>query len=186
MKELNSLIVARSLEKEAKPIARKVSDLVIASEKDYQTAATLVGRLKDLAKLAEVEEHKITDPLNDALKAARSHFKPFRTSIALIESDTKQKMSAFLERVEREKQKVLDDFDAGKIKKMSTAIKKQTDLEINTGTSSVRKIKVVEIVDIKLIPRAYMVPDMDRIKQDLKDGKSIPGVREVLKNSIAI
>jgi hypothetical protein len=53
------------------------------------------------------------------------------------------------------------------------------------GTSFARKVLVVEIEDVKLIPREYLVPNMTLIRAACKDGKKIPGVRSYEDDNIS-
>lgn len=186
MKTPNVQIVLRSIEKKSLPLKKKVSDLEVKTQADFDRAGELMKELKSYTKLAKSEEAKIVDPLKQALKATQSHFKPFYDSIELIELDTKLKMSSFVQANERKQLEVKKSFEAGDIKKMSTYIKKNEELEVKSENASVRKLKTLVITKESLIPREYLVPDEAKIKAALLAGEKIPGCKIELVNSIAI
>jgi len=179
-------VVMQSLMKKAKPIQSKLSDLQIVNQQDYDNAGAMVKTLKALAKEAEVEEYKITKPLNETLKAVREHFRPFKESVKELEEDTKLKMLLFVKKQEKAKEKLESKFESGEIKKISTLISKQEELDVVSSSSKIRKIKVLVIKDESKIPREYLVPDEVKIKKALADGKSVSGCSLEEQNSIAI
>lgn len=179
-------IVLASLSKKAKPLQNKLSDLEVKSQSDYDLAGNLMKQLKTLAKESEAEKKKMTDPINQTLKAVREHFKPFEDVVAELEVNTKAKMLAFVEKQEAEQKKLEEKFEQGKIKKVSTLVAKQDELHVSSQHSSIRKVKVVEVENESKIPREYLVPDMAAIKEALLAGKKVNGCKLVDKNNIAI
>lgn len=183
---INSLVVAKSLEKKSLPIRKKVSDLEVVDQESFDLAASLIKQLKAYVKESKAEEDKIADPIKEALANLRAHFKPFNDSIAALEFDTKLKMSVWVEGQQKKQLKVAEDLESGKIKKVSTFISKSEALQVKSPSASVRKVKVLRITNEKLIPREYLVPDEAKIKADLLKGISIAGCKIDLENSIAI
>jgi hypothetical protein len=179
-------IVLSSLNKKAKPLQNKLSSLQVKDQKDYDLAGSLMKQLKTLAKESEAEKKKIIDPLNQTLKAIKEHFKPFEEVVEALEADTKKKMIAFYTAQEEKQKKLEAKFERGEIKKVSTLVSKQDELQVSSAHSSVRKTKVVEIVDEKKIPREYLVPDMAAIKEALNAGKKVAGCVLSDKTGIAI
>lgn len=183
---VNVQIVAASLMSQAQPLTKKVSDLKVNDEATYQLAATLMAQLKELDAASVVEEKRITDPLNTALKAARSHFKPFHNLVEAVQTDTKTKMLKFVNQREAAAAKLLADFGAGKIKKMSTVVSNTAALQIASGDAVVRKIKVARVVDKKKVPLEFMEPNMAAIREAFRAGREVPGCEWVEENNIAI
>jgi hypothetical protein len=179
-------IVLESLVKESKPLQKKLSDLKVVDNESYDLAATLMKNLKTLASQAEASKKKITDPINASLKAVREHFRPFEQTVDALQQDTKQKMQAFLLKQEQERAKLEKKFEQGDIKKVSTLVKKQEELTATSASAKVRKIQKLKIVDVKKIPREYLVPNESLILEDLKAGKKVAGCEIELVNSIAI
>lgn len=46
-----------------------------------------------------------------------------------------------------------------------------------TAIKGIRNIKKLVIVDVNLIPRAYMIPDEKKIEEALKNGATVPGAK---------
>ncbi len=183
----SALVVAKSLQQQAKPLINKLSHLAsIDTEEQYQLAATKLSELKDIGKLAEVEKEKFTGPLNQLLRVTRSHFKPFFDQLESLEGQVKGCMIAFLNKQDEAKKKLEARFEEGKIAKTSTLLRKTEELTVGSGDATVRKVKVVKVVDASLIPRKYLVPDLAAIKAALIDGETVKGCELVLENNIAI
>lgn len=174
-----------ALEKESQPIAKKVSSLEIESQEDYELAGKLIKSLKDKVKQAKIEEGKIVDPLKEALEAARKHFKPFYSSIDLIEIDTKNKMAKFLAAQQLAQSKLEQRVERGTMK-LSTMVQKSEELSTKNAFSKVRRVKVLVIEKPQLVPREYCVPDEKKIKEALLSGQKIAGCKLVEENQIAI
>lgn len=182
----NAQVVLKSIEKTSQPLLRKAVDLDIKTKEDYELAGKLISQLKDMAKQAKAEERKITDPLNEALTATRKHFKPFFTAVESTEAEIKERMLAFLSKQEEKANKLGKQLEDGKIKKLSTYASKVNDLHVSNEHASVRNVKVVEIVKESTIPREYLVPDLNKIKAALVEGKKVPGCILTTKQTIAI
>lgn len=181
----SAMIVLKAVQKEATPLMRKVSNLSIKSKKDYDAAGHLVKQLKELRAHAEAKKRTILDPLNEAAKATRELFKPFEESVSLIESDTKAKMISWSDKQDTKREVLEERFEQGSIGVVALANKLQ-DVRTASEFAETRKQKEIVIEDESKIPREYMVPDMRKIKEALKTGKKIPGVKEQYKKVIAI
>lgn len=186
--KVNVAVVIQSLEKQAKPISKKLEKLTaIKTQDNYDAAALLMKELKSLSKTAEKEMKTITDPINEALRATRQHFKPFMDRIAAIERETKTLMLQFVEQQKRLSQKVDEDFESGKIKRVRTfaARKAQTEVK-NSPAAKVRKVWTLEIENESVIPREYLMPDTAKITEALRAGKTVKGCAYIQKETIAI
>lgn len=182
----NALVVAQSLQKEADPQFRKIRNIVITTQEDYQEAAKLLSQLKDIGKLALAEQEKFTKPLNELLKVTRSHFKPFFAALELLETAKKAEMIAFLNKQEAEAKKLEKKFEEGGIKKFSTLSRKQEELQVTSDDATVRRTRVVKITSIKKLPKEFMEPDMTKIRLALLQGVNVPGAELVEEKVIAI
>lgn len=182
----NAMIVAQSLQKQANPKFLQINKISIDTQEDYQAAAKLLSELKELGKLALGEQEKFTKPINELLKVTRSHFKPFFDKIAMLEEAKKAEMVAFLNKQEAEAKKLEKKFEEGGIKKVSTFMRKQEELQTTSEDAVVRRKKVLKIVSEKKIPREYLVPNEALIMAALKDGKSVPGCELAEEKIIAI
>jgi hypothetical protein len=184
---LNTLVVFKSIEKKSMPLKKKVTDLVIKSQKDFDLAGQILKQLKDLDKSAKAEEAKIADPLKEALAATKLHFKPFHDSVAQIEADTKGKMIQFMNKQQAEQVKLAEKVESGEIKKASTFLRKSEELNVSGSVNTkLRKIKKLVISKESLIPREYLIPDETKIKLALEAGVKVPGCRIDLVDNLAI
>lgn len=182
-------VVVASIEKKASPIIKKLETIdEIVSQEDFDRAALLVKQLKELDELATEEEKKITTPLNQALTAARAHFKPFHVLVKGKEDTIKLKMSVWYQEQQNKRAKLAEDFDKGKIKKIETFSKKDQQLQVSgsKATATIRKIWTAEVINEKIIPREFLMPDMKKIEQHLREGNEVPGVKWYQKEQFAI
>lgn len=175
--QINTAVVVASLQKQAQPLVKHLSTIAtINTKQEFELAAEKIKSLKNLAQLADTEEKKISAPLNDALKATREHFKPFKNLVGEWEQKIKLLMSVFVEGQKKKLAKVEEDFSTGKIKKLSTAQNKmEAIVPENTDSVQVRKVWTMRIVDEKKIPREFLVPNEAAIKAALKNGSKVPG-----------
>ena len=183
---VSTAVVIASLEKQAAPSIRRVTDLKIKTKGDFELAATLVKQLKGYSALAKQEEDTMVNPAKATIKAIQAHFKPFQNKVAEIEMEVKAKMSEFLVEQKKLSAKAEQDFEDGKIKKISTIVAKQAELRVDNGTAQVRKVWTLFIDNESKIPREYLEPATDLIRSALKDGKTVPGCRWEQVDSIAI
>lgn len=184
--QTDALVVMKALEKEAKPQMRKVSNLEIKTQEDFDTAGKLLKNVKELAKGAKAREESITKPLTKVIADVRDLFRPFLSSVKELEEDTKTKMLAFANKADEKKEKLMKDFQEGKIKNVQTVVSKTNALEIENGDAKIKKVWTAVCVDEKKTPREYLVPDEVKIKEALKAGKKVPGWEWRQEKSIAI
>ena len=182
---VSAAIVAKSIEKESKPLIRLAS-IDILTQEDFDRAAEALSNLKQLSKKAKAEEATIVDPIRQAIKATQAHFKPFIDLVAKIEAQTKESMTAFLVKQKGRVAQLEEDFDTGKIKKVSTLVRKQNELQVSSEHAQVKRIWQLRIVDENKIPREYLVVDETKVREALKDGKKVPGCVWEQVDSIAI
>lgn len=176
-------------------LENQANEVQIKEQKDYEFAIDIVARLKDNGSKIKKLKESVTKPLNEALRNARSLFAPIEEQFTNAESIIKGKLLVYKQKVDEEvRQKeaaIAKKVEEGKLK-LETAEKKIEKIERveNTtrgkiGEISMRKIKKVRIVDEKLIPRNYLVPDMVAIRRDALSGISILGVEVYEEETIA-
>lgn len=187
--KLNVQVVIASIEKKAGPILKKLDSIdEIKSQEDFDRAALLVKNLKELDDLAVEEEKKITSPLNQALTAAREHFKPFHVLVKGKDDSIKLMMSVWYEAQKNKLAKLAEDFNGGKIKKIETFARKEKELRVSgsKATATIRKVWTAEITNEEAIPREFLVPDMKKIEAHLRAGSKVPGVKWYQKEQFSI
>jgi glycerate kinase len=171
------------LEKKASSSINKLKRITsITTEEEYNQARDQTKILKDVLSEATKQKKEMTDGIQKTLKAIQAHFKPFENKVAVIESEIKTLMAKFLDKKEEKKIQLEEKFSKGKMK-VSTFADKSSALSSSAG---VRKVEKLFINDVSKIPREYLVPDEDKIKQALKEGTKIAGCELKRVNSISI
>lgn len=158
----------------------------IICQADFDTSASQVKFIKEVKKEGEKEKKGMTDGIKQSLKRIDAFFKPFFDRIDEAEKEVKIKMDTWLKAQEAKEAKLLGDFKSGKVS-VSAFSKKQDSFAVKSGGgASIKNNKVLEITDIKKIPREYMVPDETAIRNALLSGTSVPGAKMAVKKTIAI
>lgn len=182
MKDTQVAVVVSALEEKAKPLFRKLPEKITTKEQ-YEDAASNMKVLKSFVKDAEKEKKQLIEPLNNVVKKIRDLFRPFEDRVSTAESYLKAQMAEYVELSQKKIAKVEQDLEDGKIKKVTTAVRKQNELQV---TSNVRKVWVLVCTDETLTPRRFMVPDEQAIKQAIQDGVKVPGWKMEQQNQIVI
>lgn len=187
-KNLKSQVVIQAIQKKAAKTIKAVEGIQkILTPEQYNQAAAQVKFLKSLANEAKLEKERFTKPLNQLLKVTREHFAPFETQVQTIEGRIKGMMLIYLAKQEKKDLALEAKVDSGK---MSVASYTKAHAEImesvTNGDSSIRSKQVLIIRDVKDIPRAYLMPDREKIIADLKEGKKVAGCYLQKEKQIAI
>jgi flagellar biosynthesis/type III secretory pathway protein FliH len=159
------------------------NNLVLEPE-NANDAAVAVGQraqIKDMQKKVKERKEAVTKPLNEALKATRSLFKPLEDQLADMcelvtnglehyEEEVRESLAAKAEAVDKK-------VDAGKMTETKAQeVLVKTSIDLGAGVIPTRAVKVVDIVDPNLVPDAYWIIDEAAIRQDALAGIKIPGV----------
>lgn len=186
-KSTSTAIVVKSLEKDASPIIKKLEKITaVKTKQDYEDAAAQLKLLKGLKKVAEEKEKAIVDPLKTAIKNVQELFEPFIDNVIDLEKNYKGMMLDFINKQDEKKEKLLDNFSTGKIKSIEKYTEAVIANSVSNTNASTRTTMVVEVEDEKLIPREFLVPNMVKIKEAFKTGKTVKGCKYVQKKGIAI
>ena len=176
------------VQKEVSVIVKQAEALIVSDSESLKEATTMLSKANQIVDKVTEEKEKVTKPLNEALKAERGRWKPieamYEEAIGLIRSKmTKYQTDLITEQRIAEK-KITDALASGKIKKVETAIRKleavpEVNKEVATDAGLVQFVetKKFEVMDISLVPTEYLVPNEAMIRQAMKDGKELKGVR---------
>lgn len=181
------MIVADSIKKKASPLIKQIESYKIKTKEDYDKAAKIIAQLKEYSKEAERQEKTLTEPAKSIIKSAQEIFKPFRTQVQELEGAVKIRMLEFQNAQEKKAEKLLEDFDSGKVKKLSTVVSKQNEL-LNTSSENaqLRKVWTLTIINEKLVPQQYLIVDTQAVREAFKTGKKVAGCVWKQENTIAI
>lgn len=161
------------------------STLTITNDEDYQAAMEEGKRIKDILTKIEAREKEITKPMNDALKSVRALFKPLTGQVELSLLTVKGKMVDYYNakaRAAAEEQRRIEADRRLKAETVATRVAgiDTADKTVKSMTASVtmREDKTWVVVDVSLIPREFLIPDMQAIKASFKNGVPVAGVKE--------
>ena len=184
--KVSTAIVVATIEKQSKPLFKKIDSFIIKDNTDHQALVSYMKNLKAIKSIAKDKRKSIEDPLKEALKQVDELFKPFFAKVDETEIEVKNEILRFEEKKEQLNKKLNSDFEKGNIKKVATYAAKQAELNAKVNGSSIRELEVLEIVNQKLIPREWLVPDEKLILKALKEGKKIAGCMLITKKTVAI
>jgi len=166
------------IKKRSNLCAQDIASIEINSNEDYDKAVETGKRINGLLKSIDDQEKLITKPMNEALKAARDQFRPYKEIVEGAKDLLKSKCNDYQRRQAAEnaanEAKIMARVEKGTITEKTATTKLATQAENTVGsTTSVLK---VTIVDIKLIPEEFLVVNETAIKKAYREGREIPGV----------
>lgn len=180
--KISAEVVAKSLEKQALPIIRKLSEFKLRTADDRDKAIELTKDLKGIAKEAERQLGTIINPIKQSIDAARAIFKPFQDQVKNLDAEIKQRILDFDQKQSDKKVALEERYEKGKVSTASF-LKKTSELEADNG---MRMVWQAIPVNVDATPREYLVPDETKIKQALKEGKKVKGWKWEQVKTIAI
>lgn len=178
-----------AITKEVAPLVKQAQDIKITDEKSLTSAVSFLSKLNTTLKSVTKEKEKVTKPLNEALKAERGRWKPFEDDLEKSIETVRRAMTNYQTEknriAEEEKSRIADRVGEGKGKlKVETAVKQMEAVDtpvnsISTNAGSVRfkTVKKFEVMDITMLPHEYILANETAIREAMKDGKELPGVR---------
>lgn len=168
-------------------LAEHANTLAIENTEDMKEAVAVLSEMNKISDRITEEKEKVTAPLNQALKAERSRWKPIETVYETAISALRSKMSAY-QTAETKRQREEEDRIAARVGdgrghlKVETAVAKiealekpEDRIETQEGMVKFRTKKTFRITDEKLIPDEYYVIDPVKVFAALEDGKIVPG-----------
>jgi hypothetical protein len=182
-------------------ISNQAGDLFIDSQESLAQATDILSKIKTAAKDVKTRKEEITKPLNDALKSARSLFKPIEDDLAAAERTIKDKMLDYSNEVERKAQE-----QAAKLEKRvekgtmrtDTAMRKMDEIETlgtqvqgQNGSVQFRTVRNIKIVDPTKIPLKYLMNEKvlaaisAAVRTDVLNGTKVDGVEIVEERQVA-
>jgi|TARA_R100001530_G_scaffold100538_1_gene69897 hypothetical protein len=176
-------------------VEERANQLVISSKEEMTTASDLLIDLKKIEKIIIARKKKITRPLMDALASARDLFKPLEIGYSSAKNTINSKMLDYTDtedtRIEKEKDRVEKRVAKGTMR-VDTAVKKLEEAgEIKTSFDGAKSKTIfqkrtkIRVVDVTLIPREFMLPDLVTLHEVVVKKKiPVPGVETYEEKSI--
>lgn len=186
--EDTKLALHQETEKEkqqAQSLLEQCSMLQVRTKDEVAFVAQVLAEIKGETKRLTARQKEVTDPLNQALKAARALFKPALELLGQCEAKLKDHLALAHQAAEAEKRAALqaahEQAVAGDTKAAGQAIvKAEAAAELpQTEGVSYRSRWVFAIVNADIVPREYCSPDLKKIREVValqKGATNIPGV----------
>lgn len=174
-------------------ILRQANEVKVKSQEGLNYASDKIKEIKEVAKRIKEEKENYTKPAREIIENANRKYNPILTVCEEVERVLKNKSAQYIfaekQKAEAKRIKLLEKAQSGKMKE-ETAVKKLSeikDVKAQTDKSSLRVStrKEVEIVDVNLIPREFMVPDLKKIKAQLLAENEVKGARLIEKQVIS-
>lgn len=182
-------------------ISNQAGELYIDSNESLAQATDILSKIKSSAKDLKSRKEEITNPLNAALKSARSLFKPLEDDLATAERTIKTKMLDYSNEVEEEARKKaakLEDRVERGTMRTDTAMRKMDEIETvgssvqgQSGSIQFRTVRNIKIVDPTKIPLHYLMNEKvlaaisAAVRTDVLNGTRVDGVEIVEEKQIA-
>jgi len=173
-----------TLSKEESKALKFAEIKVIDSPEQMSEGVSILSVLNQtLDRLTKHKEER-TKPINATLKLIRSDYKPYEdkleTAIAalrrlMINYQTEQKCLAKIE-----EDKIINDKRTKvetKIAKMEEVAKPEAKVVADEGMVKFKTVPCFEVEDVSKLPKEYILPNETMIRDAMKGGKELPGVR---------
>lgn len=155
----------------------------IKNDADLDRAVLAHQKAKSVAKLVKARKEFLTKPLNAALKSWREVFKPMEDSVEEEESRLERLILAYRKKKDeaatKKEEVIAEKVATGEISAEKAVEKMENIKHAEISGSHVRKVPTLEIFDLSIVPREYLVPDTVKIKEAIKSGLEVPGAKMV-------
>ena len=163
--------------------------LKIEGDDDMKDATTFLSVLNKFSDKITGEKERVTKPLNQALKVERERWKPLETKLDEAISLTRRAMTSYqtaaVKKQKEEENNIAKRVGEGRGKlSMETAVKRmdaietpETTVATDAGAVQFRTVQKFEIMDITLVPHDFLLPNEVKMRETMKAGIPIPGVR---------
>lgn len=169
--KVSAAIVAKAIVKDSRPVINNLKRLEITDDNSYSRAIDKMRELKEWEKIAIAKEKSITGLLDKLYEEVQGLFSPFRDTVKALIAQKKEEMLLYAQS-KKEAQKKLDrKLEQGKVS-AKTYIAGTNQNNISSG---LRKIWTPVPKDVSKTPREYLVPDLVKIREALKEGKKVAG-----------
>lgn len=168
-------------------VAEQVSAFTIIDPTTLKQGVEMLSKLNSYADSIKAKKELITKPLNEALKNARSMFKPLEEVYDEAVSSLRQKMTIYqtneVNARKEAEQAIAARIAPGKgnltletaVNRMSALSSPDKEVATDAGLVQFRETKVLKIISKLLIPDEYWVIDEKKVFEDLKENKMVPG-----------
>jgi type I site-specific restriction endonuclease len=175
----------KALEKEISPVISKASKIVITGKDDLAKASDILTQINRYADKVKESKESVTKPINESLKAARALFAPLEDRLDEAKLSLRKAMISYQTETQRiadeEAKKIEARIGEGKGKlKFDTAIAKIAEIDApdkQVGSTTFIATECFEVTNLASLPVDYILPNEVAIRNAMKLGKKLPGVR---------
>ena len=177
-----------TIQKSATSLIEKAAELNLTSA-TLPEGVLLLSKLNQTLDAIELEEDTITAPAQAIIKRERERWAPYKKPLKGAIDALRAKMTQYQTLARKEEQEEKDAIAArvGEGKghlKMETALEKidavdtpESKVATSAGSVSFRKVQKFEVTNLASVPVDYILPNETAIRNAMKLGKKIPGVR---------
>lgn len=198
---MNENINLTPVKRQVTTISNQAGDLLIDSKESLAQATDILSKIKTASKDVKNRKEEITKPLNEALKSARSLFKPLEDDLSTAERCIKDKMLDYANEVEAkaaaEAAKLEKRVEKGTMR-TDTAMRKMDEIETvdsqvkgENGSVQFRTVRNIRVVDPQKIPLKYLMNEKvlaaisAAVRTDVLNGTKVDGVEIVEEKQVA-
>jgi hypothetical protein len=177
----------KALEASSREMSDGLTARAIRSMADLDAAKTSLAEASAFLKKIKAKKETVTKPLNEALRAARAVFAPIESRVEEAITSLKGRMLDYDRKLRAEEERKSKEAEA-KIASGETTLAKagasleRVEAKRDAIPTQVRSDCVV--TDESLVPDAYWVIDMVKLRRDVLAGVSVPGAAKVEKTII--
>ncbi len=198
---MNENINLTPVKRQVTTISNQAGDLYIDSNESLSQATDILSKIKTASKDVKNRKEEITKPLNEALKSARSLFKPLEDDLATAERSIKTKMLDYANEVEEEARKKAAKLEQRVEKgtmRTDTAMRKMDEIETvdsqvkgENGSVQFRTVRNIRVVDPQKIPLKYLMNEKviaaisAAVRTDVLNGTKVDGVEIIEEKQVA-
>ena len=179
----------KKINEDVTKVIKTSESIKIETEEDFTKATEFLNQI--VARIKRIEELRIqfTKPILDAKNAIDTEFKassvPLReveTKVKSIILDYRKKEAELIEKKRLEKlkeaEKITNIGEQEQALEEVKEIRQETNVQVSSGTNRFRKVWTFDIINEKIIPKAYLKVDEVALRKAIKDGeRKIKGVK---------
>ena len=174
---------------EKESVVAVAAEIHIVSHTALAEAVETLSKLNQLYDRITAEKEKVTKPLNEALKAERGRWKPletlYETAIATLRGKMTAYQTAMVAEQKKEEAKLIARVGEGKgklrvetvVRKLAEAQQAPDKVSTDAGMVKFKTVQKFEVMNFAELPDNYKLANEVAIRESMKTGASIPGVR---------
>jgi hypothetical protein len=183
----SSVDVAIVVQKEVDPVVEKVMNLAIQDQQGLRLGVEYLSQLNQYADRIKKEKERITKPLNEALKAEHSRWKPLEDKVDSLIQNLRVRIGTYKTESDARAKEAAEELSkkvlAGKVD-LSSAVGAVSALDTveervtaDSGSVSFMEVLKFEVVDFLMLPSKFKVANEVEIRKALKAGEKVDGVK---------